>query len=113
MSAAALGDGVAGAFAALDTDGAAVDGVDVGGGAPIGPGFEQATTSAAVDSDAERRSRRAALPRIPLRRARAAGPSMTLLLLEALGALLLLLFIVWWTMFAGRRRGERRDDPPE
>jgi len=31
---------------------------------------------------------------------------MSLLLLEALGALLLLLLIVWWTMFSGRRRGE-------
>lgn len=31
---------------------------------------------------------------------------MSLLLLEALGALLLLLLIVWWTMFAGRPRGE-------
>jgi hypothetical protein len=31
---------------------------------------------------------------------------MTLLLLEALGALLLLLFIIWWTMFSGRRKGE-------
>jgi hypothetical protein len=31
---------------------------------------------------------------------------MTLILLEALGALLLLLLIVWWTMFAGRRKGE-------
>ena len=31
---------------------------------------------------------------------------MTLLLLEALGALLLLLFIVWWTMFSGREKGE-------
>ncbi|OSZ64009.1 hypothetical protein [Hydrogenophaga sp. IBVHS2] len=31
---------------------------------------------------------------------------MTLLLLEALGALLLLIFIVWWTMFSGRRKGE-------
>lgn len=35
---------------------------------------------------------------------------MTLLLLEALGALILLVFIVWWTMFSGRRRGEL---PPE
>ncbi len=40
---------------------------------------------------------------------------MTLLLLEALGALVLLVFIVWWTMFSGRRKGElpdeaRRDD---
>jgi hypothetical protein len=31
---------------------------------------------------------------------------MTLLLLEALGALLLLIFIVWWTMFSGRKKGE-------
>ncbi len=35
---------------------------------------------------------------------------MTLLLLEALGALLLLLFIVWWTMFSGREKGELRKD---
>ncbi|WP_439609428.1 hypothetical protein [Hydrogenophaga sp.] len=34
---------------------------------------------------------------------------MTLLLLEALGALLLLVFIVWWTMFSGRRKGELPD----
>ena len=31
---------------------------------------------------------------------------MTLLLLEALGALLILIFIVWWTMFSGRKNGE-------
>ena len=31
---------------------------------------------------------------------------MSLLLLEALGALLLLVFIVWWTMFSGRKNGE-------
>jgi hypothetical protein len=31
---------------------------------------------------------------------------MSLLLLEALGALLLALLIVWWTMFSGRRHGE-------
>lgn len=39
---------------------------------------------------------------------------MTLLLLEALGALLILVFIVWWTMFSGRRKGElaERDDAP-
>lgn len=35
---------------------------------------------------------------------------MTLLLLEALGALVLLVFIVWWTMFSGRKRGELPDD---
>ena len=33
---------------------------------------------------------------------------MTLLILEALGALLLLVLIVWWTMFAGRNKGEPR-----
>ncbi len=31
---------------------------------------------------------------------------MTLLILEALGALLLLVLIVWWTMFSGRKKGE-------
>ena len=38
---------------------------------------------------------------------------MTLLLLEALGALLLLVFIVWWTMFSGRKNGELKplDEP--
>ena len=35
---------------------------------------------------------------------------MSLLFLEALGALLLLVFIVWWTMFSGRRNGELKDD---
>jgi hypothetical protein len=34
---------------------------------------------------------------------------MTLLLLEALGALVLLVFIVWWTMFSGRQKGELPD----
>ena len=40
---------------------------------------------------------------------------MTLLLLEALGALLLLVFIVWWTMFSGRKNGELpgADDKPD
>jgi hypothetical protein len=31
---------------------------------------------------------------------------MTLLLLEALGALIILVLIVWWTMFSGRPNGE-------
>jgi len=35
---------------------------------------------------------------------------MTLLLLEALGALVLLVFIVWWTMFSGRKKGELPDE---
>ena len=38
---------------------------------------------------------------------------MSLLLLEALGALLLLVFIVWWTMFSGRKNGELKDHTPE
>ena len=38
---------------------------------------------------------------------------MTLLLLEALGALLLLVFIVWWTMFSGRKNGELQDSSSE
>ena len=37
---------------------------------------------------------------------------MTLLLLEALGALVLLVFIVWWTMFSGRKNGELPDQTP-
>jgi len=42
------------------------------------------------------------------------GNVMSLLLLEALGALLLLVFIVWWTMFSGRKKGELGGDsvPP-
>ncbi|MHB1199129.1 MAG: hypothetical protein ACYCZ6_06130 [Polaromonas sp.] len=36
---------------------------------------------------------------------------MTVLLLEALGALLLLVFIVWWTMFSGRKNGELKAEP--
>jgi hypothetical protein len=35
---------------------------------------------------------------------------MTLIVLEALGALLLLMLIVWWTMFSGRKKGEPRRD---
>ena len=35
---------------------------------------------------------------------------MTLLLLEALGALLILIFIDWWTMFSGRKNGELKDE---
>ena len=35
---------------------------------------------------------------------------MTLILLEALGALLILLLIVWWTMFSGRKNGELPTD---
>ena len=31
---------------------------------------------------------------------------MSLILLEALGAMILLILIVWWTMFSGRKNGE-------
>jgi len=31
---------------------------------------------------------------------------MSLLILEALGALLIFVFIIWWTMFSGRKNGE-------
>ena len=43
---------------------------------------------------------------------------MSLLLLEAFGALVLLVLIVWWTMFSGRPGGElppshpTEDQPP-
>ena len=36
---------------------------------------------------------------------------MSLLLLEAFGALVLLLLIVWWTMFSGRKNGELPPSP--
>ena len=39
--------------------------------------------------------------------------SMTLLLLEALGALLIFVFIIWWTMFSGRKNGEPIDPPAD
>lgn len=38
---------------------------------------------------------------------------MSLLLLEALGALLIFVFIVWWTMFSGRKGGEPVDHDDE
>lgn len=31
---------------------------------------------------------------------------MSLIVLEAVGALALFVFLIWWTMFAGRRHGE-------
>ena len=37
---------------------------------------------------------------------------MSLLLLEAFGAMVILIAIVWWTMFSGRKNGERLN-PPE
>lgn len=37
-------------------------------------------------------------------------PAMSILLLEALGAMVLLIFIVWWTMFSGRKNGEIKND---
>ena len=38
---------------------------------------------------------------------------MSLLLLEAFGAMVLLVFIVWWTMFSGRKNGELKKDSKE
>lgn len=38
---------------------------------------------------------------------------MTLLVLEALGALALFVFIVWWTMFSGRKNGEPPTPPQD
>ncbi len=40
-------------------------------------------------------------------------PTMTLLLLEALGAGLIFVGIIWWTMFAGRKNGEIQDPDDE
>lgn len=37
---------------------------------------------------------------------------MTLLLLEALGAMVILCLIVWWTMFSGRKKGELKSSEP-
>ena len=37
---------------------------------------------------------------------------MSLLILEALGALVLLVLIVWWTMFSGRKNGELPSSRP-
>ena len=38
---------------------------------------------------------------------------MSLLLLEALGALLIFIFTIWWTMFSGRKNGELPDAADE
>jgi hypothetical protein len=46
----------------------------------------------------------------PFRRSQTEPSAMTLLLLEALGALLIFIFIVWWTMFSGRKKGELPDE---
>lgn len=35
---------------------------------------------------------------------------MSLIVLEAVGALALFVFLIWWTMFSGRRQGELHDD---
>ena len=35
---------------------------------------------------------------------------MSLIVLEAVGALALFVFLIWWTMFSGRQQGELRDD---
>ncbi len=35
---------------------------------------------------------------------------MSLIVLEAVGALALFVFLIWWTMFSGRQRGERHEE---
>lgn len=35
---------------------------------------------------------------------------MSLIVLEAVGALALFVFLIWWTMFSGRRHGELQDE---
>ncbi|MBT9609547.1 hypothetical protein [Aquabacterium sp.] len=35
---------------------------------------------------------------------------MSLIVLEAVGALALFVFLIWWTMFSGRKGGERHED---
>lgn len=49
----------------------------------------------------------------PLKHGKNPGEFMTLLLLEALGALLIFVFIIWWTMFSGRKNGELKDEPKD
>ena len=80
---------------------------------PDGPGglAHEANKAAALIIEARRhdgkRRRPAGAPALE-------GDAMTLLLLEALGALVLLVFIVWWTMFSGRQNGElKRDAAPD
>jgi hypothetical protein len=46
----------------------------------------------------------------PAQRPTKAPVAMTLLLLEAVGALIILVLIVWWTMFSGRPNGELPPD---
>jgi hypothetical protein len=48
----------------------------------------------------------ASIPTMQARLNHARNLTMTLLLLEALGAGLLLVGIIWWTMFSGRKNGE-------
>jgi len=75
-----------------------------GVGAGYGPGsVAQAARVPTMSAGNAHRCPRPALLNQPLTR------SMTLLLLEALGALVLLVFIVWWTMFSGRKNGELPD----
>ena len=38
---------------------------------------------------------------------------MSLLLLEAFGAMVILIAIVWWTMFSGRKNGELKKHPED
>ena len=38
---------------------------------------------------------------------------MSLILLEAFGAMVILIAIVWWTMFSGRKNGELQNRPED
>jgi hypothetical protein len=88
---------------------AATDGSDDAGGSGV---LVHAASSAAVAIiDPSRAGAKAPIDR-PETVVATQGNAMSLLLLEALGALLLFVFIVWWTMFSGRKKGEMKDDSP-
>jgi hypothetical protein len=63
-------------------------------------------TSGGKGSDSGKLPQAARLPKIQAIIQVRRSCVMSLLLLEALGALVLLVLIVWWTMFSGRDKGE-------
>jgi hypothetical protein len=88
---------------------AAAGGSDDAGGS--GVLVHEASSAAVAIIDPSRTDTRAPIDR-PETVVATQGIAMSLLLLEALGALLLFVFIVWWTMFSGRKKGELKDDSP-
>jgi cbb3-type cytochrome oxidase subunit 3 len=88
---------------------AAADGSDDAGGSGV---LVHAANSAAVAIIAPSRTGATAPIDRPETVVATQGNAMSLLLLEALGALLLFVFMVWWTMFSGRKKGEMQDDSP-